>query len=73
MNVQEGKTSWMHLDCACLEACVPVVQLLLEKGANPNAKDDEIGRMALFEAASNGHVATVESLASGQRSQLLNH
>ena len=39
-----------------------VVKLLLEKGAELDAKDDSLGRTLLWRAAENGHEAVVKLL-----------
>jgi ankyrin repeat protein len=56
--------SLLHYTVCYTEADVDLTRLLLDKGANPNAIENERGLMPLHLAADKGHKAVVELLIS---------
>ena len=61
-DVQSGTES--AIAAAARGGHEPIVRLLLERGADPNAADSLTGRTALVEASALGHLAIVETLVA---------
>jgi ankyrin repeat protein len=59
---KRDRDGWTILHWAAFGGQVTIVELLLNRGANPDTRDRHPGRTALHWAAEEGHEATVESL-----------
>lgn len=53
---------WTLLHIAASQGCVSVAKLLLQSGANKEAKIPQVGATPLYLAAQNGHLPVVEAL-----------
>lgn len=62
MQKEAGDTGTTPLHRAAFEGFLPVVNLLLERGASVNAGDDKLGGTALLHAVSQGHADVVRAL-----------
>ena len=61
MTVKDGLGGATALVYAALHGHTTIVQALLEKGADPNAKDN-VGMTALMAAVSRGHADVIQLL-----------